>query len=138
MTKNEVQIALARGHPDQQNNSRSIPQYAKYHRFQSNQEERRVGAARPTMTALAAKVTAIEKRGVQYQVVVQIGTPKYRGSFNTLVFGEIKPHSGFSEGWPAGLGLLSKSRSRHRGSVSALDSTLMEKKRKTNARLEAP
>ncbi|MGC2769850.1 MAG: hypothetical protein WB607_30445 [Candidatus Acidiferrum sp.] len=45
------------------------------------------------MTPLLAKVTAIEKRGAQYQVVVEI-SPKYRGSFNTLVFGEIKPHSG--------------------------------------------
>jgi hypothetical protein len=45
------------------------------------------------MTPLPAKVTAIEKRGAQYQVVVEI-SPKYRGSFNTLVFGEIKPHSG--------------------------------------------
>jgi hypothetical protein len=45
------------------------------------------------MTPLPAKVTAIEKRGAQYRVVVEI-SPKYRGSFNTLVFGEIKPHSG--------------------------------------------
>ena len=45
------------------------------------------------MTPLPAKVTAIEKRGAQYQVVVEI-SPKYRGSFNTLVFGEIKPHRG--------------------------------------------
>jgi hypothetical protein len=45
------------------------------------------------MTPLPAKVAAIEKRGAQYQVVVEI-SPKYRGSFNTLVFGEIKPHSG--------------------------------------------
>jgi hypothetical protein len=45
------------------------------------------------MTPLPAKVTAVEKRGAQYQVVVEI-SPKYRGSFNTLVFGEIKPHSG--------------------------------------------
>lgn len=45
------------------------------------------------MTSLPAQVTAIEERGDQYQVVVQIGT-KYRGSFNTLVFGEIKPYSG--------------------------------------------
>jgi len=42
---------------------------------------------------ILAKVTAIEKRGDQYQVIVQI-SPKYRGSFNTLAFGEIKPHSG--------------------------------------------
>ena len=45
------------------------------------------------MTPLPAKVTIIEKRGTQYQVIVEI-SPKYRGSFNTLVFGEIKPHSG--------------------------------------------
>ena len=45
------------------------------------------------MTPLPAKVMIIEKRGAQYQVIVEIN-PKYRGSFNTLVFGEIKPHSG--------------------------------------------
>jgi hypothetical protein len=45
------------------------------------------------MTSLPAKVTAIEKHDDQYQVIVQI-SPKYRGSFNTLVFGEIKPQSG--------------------------------------------
>ena len=33
------------------------------------------------------------ERACQYQVVVQI-TNKYRGSFNTLAFGEIKPYSG--------------------------------------------
>jgi hypothetical protein len=46
------------------------------------------------MTPILAKVTAIEKRGDQYQVIVQT-SPKYRGSFNTVAFGEIKPHSGF-------------------------------------------
>ena len=45
------------------------------------------------MTSLPAQVMAIEERGDQYQVVVQIST-KYRGSFNTLVFGEIKPYIG--------------------------------------------
>jgi hypothetical protein len=45
------------------------------------------------MTSLPAKVTAVEKRGDQYQVIVQIGR-KYRGSFNTLAFGEVKPYSG--------------------------------------------
>ena len=45
------------------------------------------------MTTLPAKVIAIEKRDDQYQVIVQIGT-KYRGSFNTLAFGEIKPYIG--------------------------------------------
>ncbi len=40
----------------------------------------------------------MEKRADQYQVIVHI-TPKYRGSFNTLAFGEIKPHSGsFKDG----------------------------------------
>ena len=45
------------------------------------------------MTALAAKVIAVESRGDQYQVIVQISR-KYRGSFNTLAFGEVKPYSG--------------------------------------------
>jgi hypothetical protein len=45
------------------------------------------------MTVLPAKVLAIEEGARQYQVVVQI-TTKYRGSFNTLAFGEIKPYSG--------------------------------------------
>ena len=45
------------------------------------------------MTSIPAKVIAIEKRGDQYQVIVHIGT-RYRGSFNTLAFGEIKPYSG--------------------------------------------
>ena len=45
------------------------------------------------MNPIAAKITSIEKRGDQYQVIVQI-SPKYRGSFNTLAFGAVKPHSG--------------------------------------------
>jgi len=45
------------------------------------------------MTPVPAKVTAVEKRGDQYQIIVQISR-KYRGSFNTLVFGDTKPHSG--------------------------------------------
>jgi hypothetical protein len=46
------------------------------------------------MTSIPAKVIAIEKRGDQYQVIVQI-TTKHRGArFNTLAFGEIKPYSG--------------------------------------------
>ena len=52
------------------------------------------------MTSLPAKVTAVEKRGDQCQVIVQIGT-KYWGSFNTLAFGEIKPYIGLLRmaGW---------------------------------------
>ena len=45
------------------------------------------------MTPVLAKVTAVEKRGSRYQVIVQI-SQKYRGSFNTLTFGEIKPYTG--------------------------------------------
>jgi len=45
------------------------------------------------MTSLPAKVIAVEQRGDQYQVIVQIGV-KCRGSFNTLAFGEIKPYIG--------------------------------------------
>ena len=36
---------------------------------------------------------AVEQIGDQCHVVVQIAA-KYRGSFNTLAFGEIKPYSG--------------------------------------------
>jgi hypothetical protein len=45
------------------------------------------------MTPVLAKVTAVEKRGDRYQVIVQIGR-RYRGSFNTLAFGQIRPYSG--------------------------------------------
>jgi hypothetical protein len=46
------------------------------------------------MSSIPAKVVAMEERACQYQVVVKI-TNKYRGSFNTLLFGEIKPYTGF-------------------------------------------
>ena len=45
------------------------------------------------MSPIPAKVVAFEQRGIRYQLVVEI-VPKYRGSFNTLIFGEIKPHTG--------------------------------------------
>ena len=46
------------------------------------------------MSSIPAKVVAIEKRDDQFfQMVIQIGS-KYRGSFNTLLFGEIKPYTG--------------------------------------------
>jgi hypothetical protein len=45
------------------------------------------------MRPISANVVAIEKRGLQYQVIVEI-IPKYRGSFNALVFGDIKPYIG--------------------------------------------
>jgi hypothetical protein len=45
------------------------------------------------MTPVPAKVLAVEKTGDRYQVVVRIETT-YRGSFNTLAFGENKPFTG--------------------------------------------
>jgi len=46
------------------------------------------------MTAIPAVVHTIERQGEHYRVVVRIGLRKYRGSFNTLVFGETKPFLG--------------------------------------------
>jgi hypothetical protein len=50
----------------------------------------------PKMTAIAAKVLAVDNLGAQYRVIVRIGFPRYRGSFNTLKFGEKKPFTGFT------------------------------------------
>jgi hypothetical protein len=44
------------------------------------------------MSPIAAKLTAIDKRGVGTKGIVQFN-PKYRGSFNSPAFEEIKPHS---------------------------------------------
>ena len=44
------------------------------------------------MTPIPAEVVVAERQGMHYQVIVEIGIPKYRGSFNTLVFGERKPY----------------------------------------------
>jgi hypothetical protein len=49
---------------------------------------------RPQMTPIPAKVLAVDKQGDQYNVIVRIGLAKYRGSFNTLAFGENKPFTG--------------------------------------------
>jgi hypothetical protein len=43
------------------------------------------------MTPILAKVLAIDKQGDRYLVIIQIMLRKYRGSFNTLTFGEKKP-----------------------------------------------
>jgi hypothetical protein len=43
------------------------------------------------MTPILAKVSAIDKQGDKYLVIVQVLLRKYRGSFNTLAFGETKP-----------------------------------------------
>jgi hypothetical protein len=47
------------------------------------------------MTAVPAKVLAVDKEGDQHRVMVRIGLARYRGSFNTLTFGERKPRIGF-------------------------------------------
>jgi hypothetical protein len=47
------------------------------------------------MTAIGAKVLAVDNLGTQYRVVVRIGFPRYRGSFLTLKFGGKKPSTGF-------------------------------------------
>ena len=49
------------------------------------------------MTPVLAKVTAVEKRCDHYLVIVHI-IRKYRSSFNTLAFGEIKPYIGSLKG----------------------------------------
>jgi len=51
------------------------------------------GEVRP-MKAIPAEVIAVEMQGGQYRVAVRIGGAKYRGSFNTLVFGKNKPYIG--------------------------------------------
>jgi hypothetical protein len=46
------------------------------------------------MTPILAKVLAVDKQGDKYLVIIQILLRKYRGSFNTLTFGETKPSVG--------------------------------------------
>ena len=47
------------------------------------------------MTAIRARVFAVDKEGDQYRIMVRIGLARYRGSFETLTFGEKKPRNGF-------------------------------------------
>jgi hypothetical protein len=47
------------------------------------------------MTPILAKVLTVENHANNYTVIVRIGLAKYRGSFNTLTFGENKPSIGF-------------------------------------------
>jgi hypothetical protein len=46
------------------------------------------------MTPILAKVLAVDKRDDRYLVIIQIMLRKYRGSFNTLTFGDKKPSTG--------------------------------------------
>jgi hypothetical protein len=48
------------------------------------------------MTAIGARVLAVDNLGAHYRVIVRIGLPRYRGSFHTLLFGENKPFMGFT------------------------------------------
>jgi hypothetical protein len=49
------------------------------------------------MSPIPAEVIAVEQRGAHYHLIVQLGLPHYRGSFNTLAFGEKKPYRGSLE-----------------------------------------
>jgi len=46
------------------------------------------------MTFIPAKVIAVDKEADKHRIVVRIVLRKYRGSFNTLKFGENKPLMG--------------------------------------------
>ncbi len=46
------------------------------------------------MTFIPAKVVAVAKQADKYLIVVRIVLRRYRGSFNTLKFGENKPLMG--------------------------------------------
>jgi len=49
------------------------------------------------MTPVPAKVVSIDRQGNRYRIIVQMRRIKYRGSFNTLVFGKNKPTVGSSQ-----------------------------------------
>ncbi len=55
---------------------------------------RTVRIERTAMTAIPAKVLAVGKQADKHRIVVRIALRKYRGSFNTLKFGENKPLMG--------------------------------------------
>jgi hypothetical protein len=46
------------------------------------------------MTSIPAKVLAVDKQADKHRIIVRIILRKYRGSFNTLKFGENKPLMG--------------------------------------------
>jgi hypothetical protein len=50
------------------------------------------------MTLLSAKVVNVGKQVDQCRVIVHIGKTRYRGSFNTLKFGDNKPFIGSCNG----------------------------------------
>jgi hypothetical protein len=46
------------------------------------------------MTSIPAKILTVDNQSDKHRVVVRILLPKYRGSFNTLKFGENTPFMG--------------------------------------------
>jgi hypothetical protein len=92
------------------------------------------------MTAIAAKVLAVDNLGAQYRVIVRIGFPRYRGSFNTLKFGEKKPFTGFTHNGQLDLVYHKDQRSspKSRATVSALDDSVTERKLGFSASLRGP
>ena len=70
-----------------------------WYRFENSMAESggtiRQSGAKPPLTAIPAEVLAVDRLSDQYRVIVRIGLAKYRGSFNTLKFGEKKPFTGF-------------------------------------------
>jgi hypothetical protein len=46
------------------------------------------------LTTIPAEVLAVERQSNKYHVIVRIEVPRYRGSFDTLVFGKNKPYVG--------------------------------------------
>jgi hypothetical protein len=66
-----------------------------WHRFENSMAESggtvRQSEAKPPLTAIPAEVLAVDRLSDQYRVIVRIGLAKYRGSYDTLIFGEQKP-----------------------------------------------
>jgi hypothetical protein len=46
------------------------------------------------MTSIPAQILAVDKQADKHRIIVSILVRKYRGSFNTLKFGENKPLMG--------------------------------------------
>ena len=52
------------------------------------------------LTAIPAKVVNVDRLGDEYFVAVKVESENYRGNFESLSFGETKPHFGtYHYGW---------------------------------------
>ncbi|HXM02688.1 MAG TPA: hypothetical protein VN939_08815 [Chthoniobacterales bacterium] len=78
------------------------------------------------MTAISAKILAVDNVGTQYRVAVRIGFPRYRGSFFTLKFGEKKPFTGFTHNGQLDLVYHEDPHLKAGQSVSALDDSVTD------------